>query len=276
MEQGRIGFIGAGNMASSLIGGLLADGVPADSIWVSATGQDKLTVLANRWGVHTTTDNRELVSCCDSVVLAVKPQQIRAVAEEIAPLVQERKPLMVSVAAGVLERDLERWLGEKVPIVRSMPNTPALVQSGATGLHANAWVSSEQRDRAESLLRAVGLTMWVEQEDLLDAVTAVSGCGPAYFFFLMEALEKAGCRLGLDAQTARLLVEQTALGAAKLALETQAGPEELRRRVASPGGVTERALSVLQAGDFEGLIDKALETARARSKELSEQLGEKA
>lgn len=276
MDQLRIGFIGAGNMASSLIGGLLAAGFPADAIWVTDIDRDKLQSLASRFGVRAASGNQEAAACCDVVVLAVKPQAIRQVAAEIAVGVQRRKPLIVSIAAGIREQDLERWLGGEVAIVRAMPNTPALVQSGATGLHANPSVSPAQRDNAESLLRAVGLTVWVEQEALLDAVTAVSGSGPAYFFFLMEVMEKAGCRLGLDANTARLLVEQTALGSAKLALEADVGPEALRRRVTSPGGTTERALAVLQQGGFEELIIRALEAACARSAELSARLGEEA
>lgn len=274
MDQLRIGFIGAGNMANSLIGGLLADGFPADAIWVADIDREKLAHLASRFGVHAASGNQEVVACCDLLVLAVKPQEIRRVAEEIAVVVKRYKPLIVSIAAGIREQDLERWLGGEAAIVRAMPNTPALVQSGATGIHANPFVSPEQRDHAESLLRAVGLTVWVEREALLDAVTAISGSGPAYFFFLMEVMEKAGCRFGLDANTARLLVEQTALGSAKLALEADVGPEELRCRVTSPGGTTERALAVLQQGGFEDLITRALEAACARSAELSARLGE--
>lgn len=274
MAQAKVGFIGAGNMASSLIGGLLADGFPADAIWVTDIDRDKLRSLANRSGVHAVFENQELVACCDIVVLAVKPQQIREVAKQIAAEVQRRKPLIVSIAAGIREQDLERWLGGEVAIVRAMPNTPALVQSGASGLHANPAVGPKQREEAESLLRAVGLTVWVQEEALLDAVTAISGSGPAYFFLLMEAMEKQGAKLGLDTATIRLLVEQTALGAAKLALEADVGPEELRRRVTSPGGTTEQALAVLQQGRFEDLIGQALEAAWRRSAELSAQLGE--
>lgn len=272
-RQLKIGFIGAGNMASSLIGGLLADGFPADAIWVSDIDRDRLRFLAERSGVHAACENHEVVACSDVVVLAVKPQQIRGVAKGIAAAVQRRKPLIVSIAAGIREHDLERWLGGEVAIVRAMPNTPALVQSGATALHANPAVNPKQREQTESLLRAVGLTVWVQEEALLDAVTAVSGSGPAYFFLLMEAMEKQGIKLGLDPATARLLVEQTALGAAKLALEADVSPEELRRRVTSPGGTTERALAVLQQGGFDELIGRALEAACLRSAELSAELG---
>lgn len=272
-QQLKLGFIGAGNMASSLIGGLLADSFPADAIWVSDIDRDKLRFLANRSGVHTACENHEVVACSDVVVLAVKPQQIREVARGIAAVVQRRKPLIVSIAAGIREQDLERWLGGEVAIVRAMPNTPSLVQSGATALHANPAVSPKQREQAESLLRAVGLTVWVQEEALLDAVTAISGSGPAYFFLLMEAMEKQGIKLGLEPATARLLVEQTALGAAKLVLEADVGPEELRRRVTSPGGTTERALAVLQQGGFDDLIGRALEAACLRSAELSAEFG---
>ncbi len=273
MQAAVIGFIGAGNMATSLIGGLVADGLPKDKIRVVDIDHEKLGKLASHYGITACSNNADLVRQSDIVVLAVKPQHIRDVANEIAPEVQEKKPLVVSIAAGIKEASLARWLGGEVPIVRAMPNTPALVQSAATGLHANGLVTEVQRESAESLLRAVGITVWVEEETLLDAVTAVSGSGPAYFFLLMEMMEKAGVALGLDASVARLLVEQTALGAAKLALESDLGPEQLRIRVTSPGGTTEKALSVFQDSGFEAMVKQALAAACERSKELSEQLG---
>lgn len=275
MDRIKLGFIGAGNMASSLIGGLIADGFPPQAIWVSDIDESKLNSVANRLNVQVASGNQELVATCEVIVLAVKPQQIREVATQIAAEVRKHKPLVVSIAAGIREEDLERWLGGQVAIVRAMPNTPALIQAGASGLHANPNVSFKQREQAESLLRAVGLTVWVQEETLLDAVTAVSGSGPAYFFLLMEAMEKAGISLGLDPAIVRLLVEQTALGAAKLALEAEIGPEELRHRVTSPGGTTEQAIAVLQQGGFLDLIGRALEAAWRRSAELSAQLGEK-
>ncbi len=273
MQAAVIGFIGAGNMAASLIGGLLADGWPADKILACDIDREKLEKLASHRGIIVCQDNADLVRQCDIVVLAVKPQHIKEVAREIAPVVQGKRPLVVSIAAGIREGSLARWLGGSVPIVRAMPNTPALVQSAATGLHANALVNEAQKEAAESLLRAVGITVWVDEEALLDAVTAVSGSGPAYFFLLMEMMEKAGTRLGLDESVARLLVEQTALGAAKLALESDLGPEQLRNRVTSPGGTTQKALAVLQNAGFETMVQQALMAACERSKELSEQLG---
>jgi len=235
---------------------------------------DKIRALQQRFGIGSAAGSVAVVETSDIVVLAVKPQQIRALAQEIAPAVQRRRPLVVSIAAGIREADLERWLGDPVPIVRTMPNTPALVQTGATGLHANPHVDETQRDWAESLMRAVGITIWVDREELLDAVTAVSGSGPAYFFLLMEAMEKAGTELGLGRADARLLVEQTALGAAKLAMEADAGPEELRHRVTSPGGTTEKAIEVFSRGEFTELVRKALKAAYERAQSLSQQLGE--
>ncbi|BCX82528.1 pyrroline-5-carboxylate reductase [Methylomarinovum caldicuralii] len=270
----RIGFIGAGNMATSLIGGLIADGYPNDCIRVTDINQNKVLALRQHFGIESADDSISLVETSDIVVLAVKPQQIRALAQEIAPAVQSHRPLVVSIAAGIREADLERWLGGPVPIVRTMPNTPALVQSGATGLHANPHVSETQRDWAESLMRAVGITVWVEREELLDAVTAVSGSGPAYFFLLMEAMEKAAADLGLGQAEARLLVEQTALGAAKLAMETEIGPEALRHRVTSPGGTTEKAIEVFTQEEFTELVRSAIKAAYERAQSLSQQLGE--
>ena len=181
---------------------------------------------------------------------------------------------MVSIAAGITQKSLSTWLGENVAIVRCMPNTPALVLTGATGLHANDNVNEEQRDLAENILRSVGVCLWLDEENQLDVVTAVSGSGPAYYFLLMEAMEKAALELGMAERTARLLVQQTALGAAKIALESAESPELLRKRVTSPGGTTERAIETFVKGGFTELVAKAIHAARDRSIEMSEQLGE--
>jgi pyrroline-5-carboxylate reductase len=208
------------------------------------------------------------------LVLAVKPQVLREVAKPLATAIQRYRPLVISVAAGVREPDLRRWLGDQVAIVRSMPNTPALVKSGATALYANPHVSDQQQQLAESILRAVGLTIWVNDENLLDSVTALSGSGPAYFFLVMEALEQAGIKLGLSEEQARLLTLETAFGAAKMALESPQSPALLRNRVTSPGGTTECALKVLQEGQLETLFVNALEAACQRARELGDLLGE--
>ena len=273
MKTTPIAFIGGGNMARSLIGGLRADGCDPHTLWVADPNPEQGETLRSRFGVHTSTDNCEVAARATVVVLAVKPQVLHDVARQLAATVQAGKPLVISIAAGVREPDLRHWLGGDVALVRSMPNTPALVRSGATALFANPRVSQPQRQLAESILRAVGLTIWVEDERLLDSVTALSGSGPAYFFLVMEALEQAGIRLGLNPTDARLLTLQTAFGAAKMALESTESPAILRTRVTSPGGTTERALAVLQAGKLETLFVSALEAACQRARELGDLLG---
>jgi pyrroline-5-carboxylate reductase len=273
MKNTRIAFIGAGNMARSLVGGLIGDGWNPDHISVSDPDSHQLSAVASRFRVHTDTDNQRVTENSDVIVLAVKPQVMHEVASALAASVQQRQPLVISVAAGIRATDLARWLGGKCALVRCMPNTPALVQSGATALFATAGVSAERKDLAESILRAVGLALWVEDEDLMDSVTALSGSGPAYFFLVIEALEEAGQMLGLPAKTARLLALQTAFGAAKMALESSDDAAQLRQRVTSPGGTTEKALAVLEAGRLRALFHDALTAARDRSRELAGQLG---
>ncbi|MCA1806199.1 MAG: pyrroline-5-carboxylate reductase [Xanthomonadaceae bacterium] len=273
MKTRKLSFIGAGNMTRSLVGGLIADGCDPSLIRLSDPEADRIQDLAHRLGVQILQDNRAVIEDADLVVLAVKPQVLPAVAREIADRVQDRQPLVISIAAGIRTRDLARWLGADIAIVRAMPNTPALVQSGATGLFANTHVRDEQRDLAETILRAVGLTLWVEQEEQLDLVTALSGSGPAYFFLVMEALQEAATKLGLPAETARLLALQTAFGASRMALESDEDAATLRQRVTSPGGTTEQALRVLEDGGLRSLMEQALSAAARRSRELADQFG---
>ena len=273
MTDGIISFIGGGNMAASLIGGLIADGRDPASIYVSDVDTAKLEALANAFRIQTSSDNEEAVSLASAVVFAVKPQVMASVVKGVAVPGKAHRPLFVSIAAGVREPDIRRWLGFDAAVVRSMPNTPALVGSGATALYANPFVSDEQQSLAESILRAVGLTLWVDDEDLLDAVTALSGSGPAYYFLLMESMERAGVALGLSKDHARVLTIQTAFGAAKMALESSDPPATLRTRVTSPGGTTERALDTLMAGGMEHLLHEALQAAHDRSIELGNEFG---
>jgi pyrroline-5-carboxylate reductase len=275
MQTRKIGFIGGGNMATSLLGGLISDGFAAENIWIAEPDAGRREDLAARFGIHTGADNADVVNAVDVVVLAVKPQMLHEVCQEIAGAVQSCQPLIVSVAAGIRANDIDRWLGGDTAVVRTMPNTPALVKSGATALYANTKVNAEQRELAEAIMRAVGLTLWVEEESLMDAVTAVSGSGPAYFFLLIELLQQSGTRLGLPEQDARLLALQTAFGAAKMALENSDDSTALRARVTSPGGTTERAITILEEGGIRDLFDKALQGARDRAGELADQLGEK-
>ena len=275
MKDVTIAFIGGGNMARSLIGGLLADGVSPHHIWVADPNEACLHNLHDHLGVHITTDNKEAILHAQVAVLAVKPQTAKVVAQELAPTINAKLPLVISIAAGVRESHLMDWLGKNIAIVRTMPNTPALVGSGATALFANTAVSKEQKNLAESILRAVGMTLWVDDEALMDTVTALSGSGPAYFFLIMEALEDAGYRLGLPRDTARLLTLQTAFGAAKMALESTEELGTLRQRVTSPGGTTERAIKVLQDHHVAEVFVEALHAARQRSMELASMFGGK-
>lgn len=269
MNTQKIGFIGGGNMATSLLKGLIASGHSPQQLWVSDANADTLSNLAQQLNINTALDNSEVINAVDVVVLAVKPQVMKTVSESLSDAIQTKESLVVSIAAGISQASLSAWLGEKTAIVRCMPNTPALVLTGATGLHANANVTDAQRDLAENILRSVGIALWVETESELDAVTAVSGSGPAYYFLLMEAMEKAALEMGLNENTAQLLVQQTALGAAKIALESSESPESLRQRVTSPNGTTQKAIETFQAGGFVELVAKALNAARDRSIELS-------
>lgn len=253
--------------------GLIASGHSAQQIWVSDTQQSTLQSHRDHLKVNVSAENAKVVAESDVVVLAVKPQIMKEVAQAIATEVQQKKPLVVSIAAGISQASLSEWLGADCAIVRCMPNTPALVQTGATALHANQQVNEEQKDLAENILRAVGLALWVKDEKLLDAVTAVSGSGPAYFFLLMEAMEQVALNMGLDEHTARLLIQQTALGAAKIALESSESPAQLRQRVTSPGGTTQKAIETFQNNHFDDIVEKALIAARDRSVEMSQQLG---
>jgi len=271
MNIQKIGFIGGGNMASSLLSGLIASGHSPQHLWVSDINPDTLKALAENLNVNTSTSNDTVINEVDVVVLAVKPQTLSSVAKSAAALIQQKKTLVVSIAAGINQHSLSQWLGADTAIVRCMPNTPALVLTGATALHANTRVTAEQRNLAENILRSVGIALWVKDESELDAVTAVSGSGPAYYFLLMEAMEKAALELGLSEVTARLLVQQTALGAAKIALESPESPEQLRKRVTSPGGTTQRAIETFEQGGFTELVSKALHAARDRSIEMSKQ-----
>jgi len=269
LSDPKIAFIGAGNMASSIIGGLTAKGFDAQSMTASDPYPESLVNLAKIASVNITHDNHQAVANADVVVLAVKPQMMKTVLEDLASSVQQSKPLMISIAAGIETNSLDKWLGGDMPIVRCMPNTPALVQSGATALFANSKVNGEQKELADQILRAVGIALWVEQESALDAVTAVSGSGPAYFFLVMEAMQTAGEQLGLSADVAKQLTLQTALGAAQMAIASDVGTDELRRRVTSPGGTTAEAIKVFEDAGLRDTFNKALIACRDRSEELA-------
>ncbi|MGE3919525.1 MAG: pyrroline-5-carboxylate reductase [Gammaproteobacteria bacterium] len=263
-----IAFIGAGNMASSLIGGLVDDNYPAENIIVTDQSKEKSQALAGLYGIQVANDNISAVKKANIIVLCVKPQVMKSVVTEIANHINSEQ-CIISIAAGTKIDSISEWLGKKASIIRCMPNTPALIKCGATGMFANDLVTKEQKMEAESILRAVGVIVWLKQESQLDIVTAVSGSGPAYFFLLMEICEQVGLRLGLPADCVHLLVLQTALGAAKMALESDSSVATLRQQVTSPGGTTEAALRTLEEGNIRALVSDAIKHAKIRSEELS-------
>ncbi len=273
MHELTLGFIGGGNMAKSLVAGLCADGFPRERIRVADPDPDQRHGMQQH-GVVIDSDNERVWQASDVVVFAVKPQILKSVTEALAPAAATHQPLIVSIAAGVRSEAIDRWLGGSHAIVRTMPNTPAMVGSGMSGLYANPQVSTYQRDVAESLMRAVGATLWVAEEAQLDILTALAGSGPAYYFLLMEALHETAVELGLTEEAARLITVETAFGAAKLALEASERPADLRVRVTSKGGTTEQALNVLQQADMKEAVRRAVIAARDRASELAERLGE--
>ncbi len=267
-------FIGGGNMASALIGGLLREGYNAQEIRVVEIMAEAREALEKKYAVAVFSSVAEATAGGDIIVLAVKPQQMAHVCATLKPHVGTQ--LIISIAAGIRTQDLSRWLGGHTHIVRAMPNTPALALAGMTGLYAMPGVSKEHKDAAQAVLGAAGATMWFDDENNLDAVTALSGSGPAYVFYFLEAMQQAGVELGLTSQAARSLGVCTFLGAAKLAAESTEDASVLRARVTSKGGTTERALSVMDAAELKAHMVEAIKQAAARSKELGDELGRQA
>ncbi|CAM3485416.1 pyrroline-5-carboxylate reductase [Parendozoicomonas haliclonae] len=265
-----LAFIGAGNMAGSIIGGLVQTGWPAEQIIAAEPSNTKLDVLAETLGIRTTNNNEDAVAAADIVVLAVKPQIMKSVVEPLAASFQEHKPLIVSVAAGIPENSLNQWAGGNMAIVRCMPNTPSLVQLGASGLYANALVSDEQKSVTEQIMDAVGISKWVESEAGIDDVIALAGSAPAYFFLMMEAMIEAGEKMGVSKEAASELVIQTALGAATMAKESDVDVAELKRRVMSPGGTTEQAIFSFEDSGIRTMVDKAMNACRNRAEEMAD------
>lgn len=264
-----IGFIGAGNMASALVGGMIANGISADSIMLSDINQEQLQQLKKQFGIRIAKNNQELIQTCKTVVLAVKPQVMRDVISELASDLRKHKPLLISIAAGITISSLTKWIADDLPIIRCMPNTPALVKLGASALYPNELVNESQKQAAQNILGAVGIIEWLENEAQIDAVTALSGSGPAYYFLMMEAMIEAGKNLGLSETSARTLTMQTALGAASMAQKSDVGIAELRRRVTSPKGTTEAALNSFNENKFSTIVATAMTAAQKRSIELS-------
>ncbi|CAN5331951.1 pyrroline-5-carboxylate reductase [soil metagenome] len=269
-EYPDIAFIGGGNMARSLIGGLVSRGWPAARLHVAEPNVHLRESLTGEFGVDTGADNAQVASRASVWLFAVKPQVMRAVAQAMAPAAVAQHPLVISIAAGVTGGQLDRWLGGGQAVVRAMPNTPALLGAGATGLHANAKVDAAQRAVADRVLAAAGTTTWIADEVGIDAVTAVSGSGPAYVFLLAEAMQAAGVAEGLEPEAARALALQTIFGSARMLLESGEPAEVLRQRVTSPNGTTHAAIETFEAGGFRELVARAIAAAAARGRELSQ------
>jgi len=267
----KIGFIGGGNMATALIGGLAGKLTDGKNIHVIDLNPDSLQTLNQRFGVTTALQMDDALKQCDVIVLAVKPQQMRQVADNLKPFIGTQ--LVLSIAAGIRSADLSRWLGDHQAIVRAMPNTPALIGKGITGMVAMAAVSAEQRAAADAILRAAGTTMWLDSEDLIDPVTAVSGSGPAYVFYFMEAMQQAALELGLTAEQGVELAKATFAGSVELAIRSPEPLSLLRERVTSKGGTTYAALTSMENDGVKQRIITAVKAAAARGKELGEEFG---
>ena len=268
-----IGFIGGGNMATSMIGGMIASGVAPHNMCVYDPSAERLTELHKQFGLRCCENNDELIKTSDIVVIAIKPQVMAAVMKPLAASINAKRPLLISVVAGIRADSIDAWLEERHAIVRVMPNTPALIGAGASGLYATELVNAAQRQQAEQLLNTVGLTCWVDQESDIDLVTALSGSGPAYFMLFIESLVKAAVEAGLKPETALALAVQTAEGSAKLVKASDDSLAVLIDKVTSPGGTTEQALKQFRTQGLEQLVAKAFDAARLRSAELADELG---
>ena len=274
MSLPRIALIGCGNMGRSLAGGLIQAGWSADALQGVDPQPGQRDQLQQQTGIGVTTDGAAAVTRAEVVILAVKPQSMKDTLRELGAALRRHRPLVITVAAGIRIESIQAWIGAAVPLVRAMPNTPALLGAGATGLYCNAGVSGAQRKLTERILGSVGIVQWVEKEELLDVITALSGSGPAYFFLVMEGLIQAGVEMGLSPAQAQALTVQTALGAGRMAAAGTEDPALLRHRVTSPGGTTEQGVRVLEESGLREILLRAAQAARQRSEELARILGE--
>lgn len=262
-------------MGGALIRGLIARGLSSDRISVGEAVQPRRIALADELGVHVTADNREAIAGADVVVLAVKPQDMAGTVQPLADVFAQRPPLVLSIAAGIRVSDIAGWCGPGVPVIRAMPNRPALNGAGATAMFAPPDLSTAHRGLAEQILGAVGTTVWVQREDALDVVTALSGSGPAYFFLLAELMTDAAVNLGLERPSARELALQTLFGSGQMARSSDGDLARLRAEVTSKGGTTEAALRSFDAANLRAIVAAALGAATDRSREMAQAFGEK-
>lgn len=269
MNKPVIVVIGAGNMGGSLISGLVMNEYDPKQIWAVDTDTEKLKKLEKNFNIQTTSDIENILPKANILLLAVKPQILLEIATSFKDTINKSKPLVISIAAGITIKSLSQWLGDQVAIVRAMPNTPALIGCGVTALFSNPMATLEQCTLADEILQAVGATVWVQDEKWLDIVTALSGSGPAYFFYMMEALEKSAVELGLPQELSHTLILQTAYGSALLALESGVSLATLRQQVTSKGGTTEKALAVMDEHKLTEVFRKVINAAKTRSEELA-------
>ena len=270
MKNFTVAFIGSGNIASSMIGGLIANGMDTQQLIAADPDKAQQQLIAEKYGIRVLDVNCEAAKKTDVIIFAVKPQLMQKVVKEISEKINVENRLILSVAAGVKLESIENWLGQSSSVVRVMPNMPALIQAGASALYANTQVQEKQKNIAETIMRSVGTAIWLSSEEQLDTVTALSGSGPAYFFYFMELIENRGIEMGLNKEDARLLTVETALGAAKMALLSSFNLRTLREQVTSPGGTTEQALNIFVKGKLDELVNNAMDAAKERSIEISE------
>lgn len=273
----KIGFIGGGNMASSIIGGLLNKTkepslVGADDIWVFDRNTNCTTSLHSKYGINIAENNEQLAEKCEVIVLAVKPQVLKAVLTPLAKIFMQTQPLIISVVAGIQSSSIEQWLQQQLAIVRVMPNTPALIGAGASGLYANSQVNSGQKTLTTRLVDCIGIGRWVNSETDIDSVTALSGSGPAYFMLFIKSLVDAATKAGLDHQTAQDLAVQTAIGAAQLIQHSEESIGTLIENVTSPAGTTEQALLSFENDRLEEIVANAFNAANKRSQQMAVEL----
>ncbi len=271
MSEPQLTFIGGGNMATSIIGGLIAQRFPSSAITACDPMDENLKKLRENFKISTTTNNSEGVANADAVLLAVKPQIMKTVCENLRPFIK-KDAVIISIAAGIPISNIEQWLGNDLAVIRCMPNTPALVQQGASGLYANDNTNKAQKTIANKILSAVGIVEWLDKENLLDAVTAISGSGPAYFFLFMESMIEAGIKQGLSPDTAKNLAIQTCLGAGLLAQKSDVDVAELRQRVCSPGGTTIEAIKSFEADNIQAMVERAMQACADRAVEMAKEL----
>ena len=275
IEDIRIRFIGAGNMAASIMGGLISKGITASQITASDPGHEQRDYIEKQFQIQTFAENNAHFGMPDMVIIAVKPQIMKQVLADVSDNIRHTHPVVVSVAAGITTKQIAAWLDSglntDLPIVRTMPNTPALIGHGAIGMFANHAVTTEHKQLTEQVMDAVGTSIWVTEETNIDAVTALSGSGPAYFFMFMQYLQQAGQKLGLSESNATLLAKKTAIGSALLAERSPESLQQLKDRVTSPNGTTAAALDSFTQSHIDQVIEKAVNAANDRSVELSKE-----